>query len=288
VVHVEPLSGYTGAELSGVDLRALDDAEVAAIRAALVTWKVVFFRDQELTRAEHVALARRFGEPTPAHPTLPAAFPDHPEVLLLDNALGGEAPNIESRWHTDVTFLPAPPMGSILRGVVVPDHGGDTQWTNLVAAYEALSAPLQQLCDGLHALHRNFLPPIRGDEASAFAGSFMARPIRAVHPVVRVHPESGERALFVNPNFTSHVVELTNREGAHLLALLYEHITDPRFTVRFRWRPGSVAFWDNRATAHLVPTDVRGERRAMERVTIAGDIPVGPDGSRSHAVEAPA
>ncbi|MCU0275234.1 MAG: TauD/TfdA family dioxygenase [Acidimicrobiales bacterium] len=286
-IDVRPVSGHTGAEIHGVDLTApLDGAMVAAIREALLRWKVVFFRDQFIDQAQHLAFARAFGEPTPGPPT-------HPAILLLDNDGGkrGEpghedAPNIESRWHTDVTFLPNPPMASILRGVVVPPYGGDTQWTNLVVAYERLSAPLRDLCDRLHAVHHNALPIGRGELSSSLRTQFMSRPIRSVHPVVRVHPETGERALFVNPNFTDYVVELSRKEGAHLLALLYEQIADPEFTCRFRWEPGSIAFWDNRATAHLVPTDVpAGMHRSMQRITLAGDLPVGVDGEPSRALE---
>jgi alpha-ketoglutarate-dependent sulfate ester dioxygenase len=292
-IDVRPLSGYTGAEIHGVDLRRpLEPSVLAEIREALLRWKVVFFREQELSQAEHIAFGRQFGEVAPGHPTLPAAFPEHPEILLLDNQVMAAAeaddagPRIESRWHTDVTFLPNPPMGSILRGVVVPPYGGDTQFTNLVVAYERLSEPLQRLCDGLHAVHQNFVPIERGELAGTLKQQFQAREIRAVHPVVRVHPETGERALFVNPNFTSHIVELSRREGAHVLAMLYEQIADAAYTCRFRWEPGSLAFWDNRATCHLVPTDVpAGMHRSMQRITLVGDAPVGPDGSTSYALE---
>jgi alkyl sulfatase len=308
-LEVRPQAGHIGAEIHGVDLSApLAPAVVDAIRATLLRWKVVFFRDQQLTQAQHIAFGRAFGEVTPGHPTLPAAFPDHPEILLLDNqrfarkeraarggaeredaAAGGagrgDGPSIESRWHTDVTFVPNPPMGSILRGVVVPDYGGDTQWTNLVVAYERLSEPVRRLLDGLHAVHHNVLPLSRGELSPELQQQFQSQDLRAQHPVVRVHPESGERALFVNPNFTSHIVELSRQEGRHLLAMLYEHLANPEFTVRFRWQPGSIAFWDNRATAHLVPTDVPpGARRSMQRITLAGDVPVGPDGSTSFAL----
>lgn len=293
-IDVRPMSGHIGAEIDGVDLTTpLDPAVVAEIRAALVEWKVVFFRDQPLTQAQHVAFGRRFGEVTPAHPTLPAMFPDHPEILLLDSkaigsneqAKSGRGVSIESRWHTDVTFVPNPPMGSILRGVVIPPYGGDTQWTNLVVAYDRLSEPLQRLCDELHAVHHNHLPLARGELSGALKEQFQSKDLRAVHPVVRVHPESGEKALFVNSNFTSHIVELSRREGSHLLAMLYEHIADPSFTCRFRWAPDSVAFWDNRATCHLAPTDIPpGMPRSMQRITIAGDLPVGPDGSTSYAL----
>lgn len=296
-IDVRPLAGEIGAEIHGVDLREpLEPAIVEEIRATLLRWKVVFFRDQELTQAQHVAFGRQFGEVTPAHPTLPAAFPEHPEILLLDNQSFAKqerdergqtkGPAIASLWHTDVTFVPNPPMGSILRGVVVPPYGGDTQWTNLVTAYEALSSPLQRLCDELHAVHQNFLPISRGELSSTLRDQFMSREIRSVHPVVRVHPETGEKALFVNPNFTSHIQELSRAEGAHLLALLYEEIARHAHTCRFRWESNSVAFWDNRATCHLVPTDVPpGMHRSMQRITLAGDLPVGTDGATSYALE---
>jgi alkyl sulfatase len=284
---VRPMSGHVGAEIFGVDLtRPLEPQLVAEIRATLLRWKVVFFRDQDLTQDQHVAFGRYFGDVTPAHPTLPAAFPEHPEILLLDNQrYAGDASTIESRWHTDVTFVPNPPMASILRGVVVPPYGGDTQFTNLVVAYERLSDPIRELIDGLHAVHHNVLPLARGERPEKMAKQFQSSDIRSVHPVVRVHPETGERAIFVNPNFTSHVVELSRKEGGHLLAMLYEQISNPEFTCRFRWEPGSIAFWDNRATAHLVPTDVlAGFHRSMQRITLAGDVPVGVDGRPSHVL----
>ena len=286
-LDVRPMSGHIGAEVFGVDLsRPLDPAVVAEVRATLLRWKVVFFRDQDLTQDQHVAFGRYFGNVTPAHPTLPAAFPDHPEILLLDNQkYANDDQTIESRWHTDVTFVPNPPMASILRGVVVPPYGGDTQFTNLVVAFEKLSAPIRDLIDGLHAVHHNVLPLARGEMPAEMAKIFNSTDIRSVHPMVRVHPETGERAIFVNPNFTSHVVELSRKEGRHLLAMLYEQISSPEYTCRFRWAPGSIAFWDNRATAHLVPTDVLPEfHRSMQRITLAGDVPVGPDGQPGYAL----
>jgi taurine dioxygenase len=246
---------------------------------------VLFFRDQHLSQADHVAFGRRFGELTPAHPTLPAAFPDHPEILLLDSeqsqALGGT--EIASLWHTDVTFVPNPPMGAILHGVVIPPYGGDTQWLDLGIAYARLSQPVKDMIDGLHAVHSNRINVKRGQLASGYEQRFRTRELRAVHPVVRVHPETGEKLLFVNPTFTDDIVELSRQESRHLLAMLFEHMTDHEFTTRFRWTPGSLAFWDNRATAHIVPTDLPpGAHRAVQRITLAGDLPIGPGGESSY------
>lgn len=299
-LEVRPMSTCIGAEITGVDLSApLSDATVAAIRAALLKWKVVFFRDQHIGPAEQVRFGQRFGAVSPGHPTLPG-LKGHPEVLPLSNrmAVDNEGVSvIESEWHTDVTFTPQPPMGSILRGVVVPGYGGDTQWTNLVVAYERLSAPMKRLVDELHAVHRNVLHVDRIGEGlpSAIREVFTSKPLAALHPVVRVHPETGERALFVNPTFTSHIVELGRNESRRLLDLLYEHIMSPELTVRFRWQPGSIAFWDNRATAHLAPRDVsnlvdeHGQpvivERVMHRITLDGDLPVGPSGSQSRALD---
>lgn len=286
-LDVRPLAGNIGAEIRGVDLKEpLPDGAVEQIRAAWLRWKVVFFRNQPLTKDEHVAFGRRLGTVTAqGHPTVPPAFPDHPEIHLLEHLPGThEALNRENRWHTDVTFLTEPAMATILHGVVVPPYGGDTQWTNLALAYERLSPPLRTLVDGIHAVHTNMLPQMRG-ETSAQAKSIAPVELRTVHPVVRVHPETGERVLFVNPGFTSHIVELTRRESDHLLGLLFDHIIRPEFTVRFHWEPHSIAMWDNRATAHLVPSDVPPAfRRSMERITLAGDLPVGVDGAVSYAL----
>lgn len=291
-LDVRPMSGYTGAEILGVDLtRPLEPAVIDEIRATLVKWKVVFFREQFLDQAQHVAFGRQFGELIPGHPTLPAMYEEYPEILVLDNVSGatrnqgddaGRPPRVENNWHTDVTFTLAPPSASILRSVVVPPYGGDTQWTNLARAYRRLSPEVQRFIDGLHAVHHNVLPIERGELPSSLAATFGATPIKSIHPVVRVIPETGEKVLFVNPNFTSHIVELTRKESGHVLAMLYEELMRAEHTVRFRWEPGSIAFWDNRQTAHLVPTDVPpGMHRWMERITLVGDVPVGPDGAPS-------
>lgn len=287
-VEVRPMSGHIGAELFGIDLaRPLTDATVAEIRAALLRWKVVFFREQHITRDQHVAFGRRFGSVTPAHPTLAAAFAEHPEVLLLDNGgrSTGKRDRTDAGWHTDVSFVPNPPMASILHGVVVPEYGGDTHWSNLAVAYERLSASTRSMIDSMRAVHHNVLGETGARSRTAFDTTMRSRDLEVEHPVVRVHPETGERSLFINPLWTSHLVGVPHRESKHLLEMLYEQIADLDFTVRFRWQAGSVAFWDNRATAHLVPGDVPdGMHRRMERITLAGDLPVGPDGFASRAL----
>lgn len=282
------MAGHIGAEISGVDLsKPLSDEVVKAIRAAWLQWKVVFFRDADITPAQQVAFGRYFGDVTPAHTSLAALDEAHPEVLPLDGvakertdrSIGMNTAvfttNAEPGWHSDVSFVLNPPMASALRALVVPDRGGDTQWSSSVAAYEALSAPMKQLVDGLHAVHHNV----------GFHRAHGASEIRTLHPVVRVHPETGERALLVNPIFTSHIAELTLAESRDVLSMLYRHQANPEFTVRFRWEPNSMAFWDNRSACHLAPLDVpAGVRRTMHRITLAGDVPVGIDGSPSQSL----
>jgi taurine dioxygenase len=184
-----------------------------------------------------------------------------------------------------VTAAVNPPAASILRAETVPEVGGDTQWTSLVAAYEGLSEPVQAFVGTLRAEHR-----YGGSDKPAGTGGYAKRVndnlLVAVHPVVRVHPVTGEHALFVNPGFTSHIVGVSPRESHAILDLLYSEITRPEYTVRFRWEPGSVAFWDNRATAHLAPRDIEhlDLQRTLHRVTVVGDVPVGPDGRQSELI----
>ena len=296
-VDVRPVAGHIGAEIHGVDLREeLDDATVAEIRAALLKWKVIFFRDQHIDHAQQIAFARRFGRLTPAHPyedEPPAGFP---EILPIDSRryaklFGPKAKKVsyDNGWHTDVTALVNPPAASILRAEIVPPYGGDTQWTNLVAAYEALPEPLQRLADSLRARH-SFNQPIFFNEGGSYGQKIAKNPLVAIHPVVRVHPETGERALFVSPSFTARnndIIGFSPKQSQRILDLFYEQISRPEFTVRFRWQPGDVAFWDNRSTAHLAPSDLShlDFDRVLYRVTIEGDIPVGVDGKQSELVE---
>ncbi len=290
-VQVKPLAGHVGAEIQGVDIsKPLPDEAVASIRAALLRWKVVFFRDQQIGHAEQIAFAARFGELTYAHPHEDEPFEEFPEILPIDSRRYdrryGKRFSYENRWHTDVTAAVNPPAASILRAHILPPYGGDTTWTNLVAAYEGLSAPLRALVDGLRAEHRFGLRFAPQDQDSPYLRKVRENPLISIHPVVRVHPETGERALFVSPGFTSHIVGLSPRESSAILELLFEQISRPAYTVRFRWEPGSVAFWDNRATAHLGPQDLGhlDVDRVLYRVTLTGDIPVGVDGVRSELV----
>jgi taurine dioxygenase len=191
-----------------------------------------------------------------------------------------------SGWHADITAAINPPAASILRGAIVPPYGGDTQWTNLAAAYNSLSPTLRGFLDGLRGIHR-FAPPPGVHTAQEYDELIRRKTLVSEHPLIRVHPETGERVLYVSPSFLKSIVGLTPRESQHLLELLWEHAVRPEFTVRFKWEPGSMAFWDNRATAHLAPTDIFDVDfdRQFYRITLVGDIPVGVDGSPSRALE---
>ncbi len=280
-VVVEPLTGTIGAVLHGVDLTVpLDDATTAQVRAALLRWRVVFLRDQHITPTQQVAFGRTFGELTPAHPLQGGLDDDHPEVLVLDSRdyrLGigdrGEGTSYNNRWHTDVTFSARPPLASILVAKEIPERGGDTLWADLVAAYGTLSPGIRALVDPLVAVHDAARTFDRFQDAGNRDRVAALTPVR--HPVVRVHPETGERGLFVNPVFTSHIEGLSRLESERILGLLYDHATAPERVVRWRWRVGDVAVWDNRATCHYAAADYDGPR-VMHRTTVAGDVPVGP------------
>jgi len=291
---VRPQSGWTGAEISGVDLTApLRDDHVAEIRAALLKWKVVFFRDQFISHDDHLKFARAFGAPTPAHPLFDAIpDPDYPTIYpIFRDRFKARFRSIEGNsfdkpnWHADVTAAVNPPAASILRAEVIPPYGGDTQWSNTVAAYEGLSEPLRRLADGLRAVHR-FSPPDGATATDDYQRRVKGRPLLTEHPVVRVHPETGEKALYVNPGFTSHIVDVSPHESRRLLGLFYDELARPEYTVRFKWAPGSIAFWDNRSTVHLAPSDLTTDHdRRLYRVTLVGDVPVGPDGRASVALD---
>lgn len=285
---IEPLTGSIGAIIHGVRLAdPLSAGEIAAIRTALVGHRVVFFRDQHLTPTQQVAFAGRFGELTPAHPLVGGLDDEHPEVLVLDSAdypLGvgsrGTGTSYNDRWHTDVTFGERPPMGTVLAAQVLPPRGGDTLWCDLIGAYETLSDPVRRLLDELIAVHdaSATFSRFRDDDPSGQQNQRLAQLRSVRHPVVRVHPETGERGLFVNDTFTREIEGLLPAESDALLRLLNTHMVQPERVVRWRWQPGDVAFWDNRSTAHYATADYT-DRRVMHRVTIAGERPLGVAGS---------
>jgi taurine dioxygenase len=275
-LEVHPLSGALGAEIQGVDLAGpLPDALIAKLEDALVEHQVIFFRDQRLSLEGLQALGRRFG-PLQVHPFHPSVE-GHPEVLLLEPGQARPAVADGDAWHSDLTGLAAPPLGSILYGAEVPDVGGDTIFASGYAAYEALSKPLQRMLGELRAVHdmmRVFGPGLlaQPDGAQRWARARATYP-PALHPIVRTHPVSGRKSLFVNPIFTERIDGIPGRESAALLAYLYEHTRLPEFQCRFRWRAGSVAFWDNRCTQHYPVADYWPRQRRMHRVAIEGDVP---------------
>jgi len=268
--EVERLAGALGAEVRGIDLaRPLDPPTQQGLHDAWMQHSVLFFRDQALTVDQHKAFARNFGE-LHVHPVLQQmADQGHPEIVVLESDAG--RPIVADRWHSDVTFEKCPPLGSILRAVAVPAAGGDTLWASMYAAYEGLSDTLQRLLSGLTAFHDGgrFRQIAKDDAQRRDLESRQS----AVHPVVRTHPVTGRKGLFVNSVFTKGIVGMKPAESRALLGFLYEHITTPDFSCRFRWRKDSLAMWDNRCTQHRVLADALPEYRRMERVTLIGDAP---------------
>ncbi|TDJ41140.1 MAG: taurine dioxygenase [Gammaproteobacteria bacterium] len=252
--QVTRLAGALGAEVRGIDLGNPTLPDIDGVKALLVEHHVLFFPDQRLDVDQHVALGRHFGE-LEGHPHLKNPITEHPELFELVASGGGVA----DEWHTDITFRPDPALMSILHMVKCPDVGGDTLWTNLHVAYDELSPPMQDLCEGLTALH-DALPHNRPDQMT-------------IHPVVRVHPETGRKLLYVNEHFTRRIVEMNASESEMLLSYLTHWVQNPRFTVRYRWTEGTIGMWDNRCTQHFVLNDFEGER-IVQRVTVMGDEPI--------------
>ena len=289
-VQITPLSVHTGAEISGVDLRhPLTNGQIDQIRGALLKWRVVFFRNQELTHPEHIALARQFGEPTPGH-VIFGNHNEYPEIYPVVKHRTAQAGNVTVRrawtgWHTDITAAINPPSASILRSVVLPPYGGDTQWLNMVKAFEALSPPMQDFLSSLRAIHQ-YRSAADSKDKSGYNKLIEEHAMVSEHPLVTVHPETGEKILFTNAAYVDHIVDLSPRESQCLLEYLWEHCLQPEFTIRFRWSAGSIAFWDNRATQHQAIGDIFDTdfNRELYRVTLNGEIPVGTDGRRSTAL----
>ncbi|MFE3759386.1 TauD/TfdA dioxygenase family protein [Nocardia tengchongensis] len=290
--QIIPVAGHIGAEITGIDLRDdFTDEQIAVLTAALHEYKVLFFREQRIGHAEQIAFSRRFGAVTPSHPYDDDAPTEHPEILAVDSRLyekrfGKKKFSYTNQWHTDISPLINPPAASLLRAEIAPERGGDTQWTNLAAAYAGLPDSLKSLLDGLRAEHRFGGKLPAWDSDSDYAKRVAAAPLVTEHPVVRVHPVTGEHVLFVNPGFTTRIVGLSPRQSDALLELLYAELADPAYTVRFRWEKDSVAFWDNRATAHLAPSDLDhlDVTRVLYRTTLEGEVPVGVDGEPSRSI----
>ncbi len=281
---------HIGAEIEGVDLtQPLTNDETRVIRQALLDWKVIFFRDQHLDHTQHIAFARQFGEPTSGHVVF-GNDSAHPEIYPVTKNRTAFAARPSSMrawtdWHSDVTAAINPPFASILRGVVVPPYGGDTQWTSMVAAYKALSPTMQEFISNLRAIHR-FKLAEAGGNADAYNKLVEDKALISEHPLVTVHPETGERALYVNQEFTKEIVGLSKRESDLLLEYLWEHCIRAEFTVRFRWEAGSIAFWDNRSTQHLAVRDVYDSDfdREFYRVTLNGEVPVDVNAQKSTGI----
>ncbi len=270
-VSIDPLTPTVGAEISGVDLSGrLDHGTLDALYQALLDHLVIFFRDQEIAPSAQLAFAESFGAIDRPHPVYPHAT-GHPNVVLLQS--GPDKKPDTNQWHTDLTFYENPPFASVLYAKEVPATGGDTLWASMIAAYEALPAEIKSLIEDLEAVHdlgdfRNDYLAKGGvkalDEALAREGS-------AVHPVAPRHPVTGRRCLYVNQPFTRMIVGMDLRDGDRLLRYLLDHIDRPEFQVRFRWRPGSLAMWDNRVTQHYAVNDYYPQRRTMHRVTVVDD-----------------
>lgn len=271
---IEPLTPAIGAVLHGIDLAGpVSDDTIGDIRQALLKHQVIFFRDQALSPGAQRDFAARFGE-LHVHP-LYARDGAHPEIMVIDNHPGNPTDN--DTWHTDVTFLETPALGCLLYADQLPNQGGDTLWSSMTAAYRALSKPMQAFLSELQAVH-SFAHAFGGSHAADEAGR--ARFEEAVrkhppvlHPVIRTHPETGEPGLFVNQGFTQRIKGLRNEESRAILDFLFRHVQKPEFTVRWRWTPGSLAFWDNRCTQHCAVDDYLPERRVMRRATVLGDRP---------------
>ncbi|MDD9878803.1 MAG: TauD/TfdA family dioxygenase [Magnetovibrio sp.] len=280
-IEAQPIAGALGAEISGVDLtRPLSNAETADVRQALRDHKVIFFRDQELTPEDHLRASGVFG--TIFRVPFVQSRDGYPDIIdiVKEPADAGKF-NFGGAWHTDASFEEAPPLGSALYALETPPYGGDTLWTNMEAAYAALSDGMRAMLAGLRAVHSaqryyGVGGHFNSDDKKSVSMTINpseAGDERVVHPVVRTHPETGAKSLYVNPVYTICFEDMTEEESAPLLGFLFEHAIRPEFQCRFNWTPRTLAVWDNRATMHFAINDYDGHRRHMNRVTIAGDKP---------------
>lgn len=274
-IQVTRVARALGAVVTGVDIsKDLEKSVIDRLGELLVEHQILFFREQPISPEAQARFAARFGS-LHVHPIYPV-LPELPEILLLDNHAAFLPDN--DNWHTDVTFSETPPLAGILAAKRIPSSGGDTLWSSNFAAYEALSEPLRRFLDGLtaqHSIAKSF-PAQRWQSDPAFKERYeraVAKHPPVRHPVVRTHPVSRRKALFVNEGFTTHINELSAEESRALLAFLYAHSARPEFTVRWRWQVDDVAFWDNRVTQHYAIADYLPERRTMHRATVNGDKP---------------
>lgn len=272
-----PISGALGAEIHGISIAdGLDVSVINEIRQALLEHSVIFFRDQQITPAQQIAFARRFGSLEEHDFVL--GLPDHPEIIRVVREADETGMNFGGGWHSDVTHQQCPALGSVLYALDVPPCGGDTLFANQFLAYETLSPGMKRMLEGLTGIHtaRGPFGP-EGRSKTNWQNMQVETSERALdemeHPVVRTHPETGRKALFVNKTFTVRFKEMSEQESKPLLDYLFQHASQERFTCRFRWTPGAVAFWDNRCVLHYALNDYTGHRREMHRVTISGDRP---------------
>ncbi|HEY3674255.1 MAG TPA: TauD/TfdA family dioxygenase [Acidimicrobiia bacterium] len=273
-LQVEPLAGAIGAVVTGIDLARLDDATVDAVRAIWLEHLVVFFRDQELDDDAFLAFAHRIGEPV-RYPFV-KGFDTHPEIIEVAK-LPHETVNFGGIWHSDTVYLEQPPMATMLLARELPPYGGDTMFASMYAAYDALSPALREVLDGLEAVNSSALADVsktREDRIRDQGSNEDEQHFLSTHPVVRTHPETGSKALYVNPAHTASFVGMTEEESRPLLQYLFGHSTRAEFTCRFQWEPGSLALWDNRCAMHNPINDYHGFTRRMHRITLAGDTPI--------------
>ncbi|WP_420403995.1 TauD/TfdA dioxygenase family protein [Nisaea sp.] len=273
-LDIRPLAGALGAEIHGIDAsRELDDGSVSALRQALLEHLVIFLPGQEFTPAQQLAFARRFGEPV-IYPFVKGLedFPEITPILKREE----DRNNFGGIWHSDTVYQQQPPMGTMLYALELPPYGGDTLFANQYLAYEALSDGMKDLLGGLKAIHisgKSRVQQTRTDMMKHASAGMKGDELQSCHPVVRTHPETGRKALYVNTAHTIRFEGMTEEESTPILEFLFEHQIQPEFTCRFRWSPGALAFWDNRAAMHYPINDYQGFRRLMHRITLAGDNP---------------
>ena len=273
MLDIKPLTGALGAEIGGVDFRQkLNDDDVRTIRELLNAYEVIFFRDQDISPQQQKELALRLG-PLQTHPAYDTVA-GFPEITILEST--PEKPTKIEAWHSDMTFRQHPPMATVLRSITVPARGGDTLWSSMSAAYNGLSESMQRFLQSLNAVHdfrHGFRESLAEPAGRERLKDTLAQypPVR--HPVIRTHPESGKKVIFVNSLFTTHIEDLNKEESDTVLDFLFQHVTTPEYSCRFRWEPHSVVIWDNRSTQHKPVNDYFPAHRKLLRITVDGDKP---------------